>query len=169
MKRVICSAMIIMAAAIALQSQDADAIREWEKSTWRVNMVLADKGLDIPAVQFAVFKNDPVPEFTRDYREFSSRMKREGKDRYTDETSMMSVTWDILFRKITGDELYLLVPGEPNILSSNDVPGKIWLVTKCSSRKGEPVVWVIPVDVKTGVCLDVKFTMENSISLGDIR
>ena len=169
MKRLIAGALIAAAAMFSLHAQDAEAIRDWEETTWRLNIVLEFRELDQQAVQFAVFRNDPVPEFTRTYREFSSRMKDEGRDRYTDEASMMSVTWDIMFRRVTGDELYLLVAGDPNTLSSNDKPGRIWLVTKSSGSNGEPLAWVLACDVETGKGIDGKLTGKNCIYLKDGR
>ncbi len=169
MKKLFSITAIILTVCASLAAQDSEFIREWERTTWRVSILLDDSSLDLPAVQFAVFRSDPVPGFTKNFREFSARMKADGKDVYTDEISMLSVTWDSLFAKVTGDDLYLLVQGEANVLSSNDTDGRIWLVTKSSGRNGEPLVWVIPVDVKTGTGIDVKLTEENCTYLKGIK
>lgn len=48
------------------------------------------------------------------------------------ENAEMRVNWDLVFKNVPGDEVYLLVskPGFSQSLSSDNPSGKKWLVTK---------------------------------------
>src|SRR5208337_5268076 len=77
----------------------------------------------------------------------------------------MKVTWDLGFRKVTGDGLYLLtkLPGNFSAtgLSSNGPGGKKWIVTKTVDIKGKPACWCIPIEVKTGKSINITFSKSN--------
>jgi hypothetical protein len=80
----------------------------------------------------------------------------------------MTVGWDLGFKKVTGDDLYLLVKGpgySRTGMSSNAPGGKKWIVTKTVQIEGKPVCWCIPVEVKTGKSIDVTFDKSNTFDL----
>ena len=85
----------------------------------------------------------------------------------------MVVWWDIGFKNVTGDRLYLLVKRpEQNfsnhMVSSNSPGGKKWIVTKTVNVDGKPVCWCIPVEVKTGEKIDVTFNEKNTFDLKNV-
>ena len=79
----------------------------------------------------------------------------------------MTVAWDLGFRDVTGDKLYLLIsaPFAVQTMSSNGPDGKKWIVTKTVRVKGKPVCWCLPVEVKRGESVHVTLTEENAFDL----
>jgi hypothetical protein len=82
-------------------------------------------------------------------------------------SSQMAVSWDLGFKDVTGDQVYLLTsaPGVSHSLSSNSPDGKIWIVTKIVRIKKKPVCWCIPVEVRTGKEAHVTLNEENTFDL----
>ena len=69
--------------------------------------------LDVPAVQYALFDEDPSARFTTKMRQLKSvysgmLAKAGGERREQSRRSQMSVVWDGLFRTVTGDKVNLL-------------------------------------------------------------
>jgi len=124
---------------------------------WRLGVKLEVPDLDIPAVQCAVFAEDPQNQLREKLR------KTAWADR--------SVLWDLLFRSVTGDEVYLL-GANPNVsmgLASNAPGGKKWLVTKIA-RKGETnYCWSIPFTTAPGQDVTIQLTTQNALRLEDVR
>ena len=79
----------------------------------------------------------------------------------------MTVTWDLGFRQVTGDKVYLLTsaPGITHVVSSNGPAGKKWIVSKIVYLKGAPACWCIPVVVETGKEVHVTLDEKNMFDL----
>lgn len=152
-------AVIMLFFAVSAYSVDENQIREWEKTTWRLSINLKSRKVHGGAVQFAIMEKDPRDSFIKDYKKLKDRAVQEKRYDVESEFSIKLVAWDVQFREINGDEVYLLVKGDMNGFSSNKPDGQYYLVTKATLIKDKPAVWFIPVKVETG--------KENKILLED--
>lgn len=152
-------AVIMLFFAVSAYSVDENQIREWEKTTWRLSINLKSRKVHGGAVQFAIMEKDPRDSFIKDYKKLKDRAVQEKRYDVESEFSIKLVAWDVQFREINGDEVYLLVKGDMNGFSSNKPDGQYYLVTKATLIKDKPAVWLIPVKVETG--------KENKIVLED--
>jgi len=157
MKKILASVIILF--TISAYSLDENQIREWEKTTWRLSINLKSRKVHGGAVQFAIMEKDPRDSFIKDYKKLKDRAVQEKRYDVESEFSIKLVAWDVQFREINGDEVYLLVKGDMNGFSSNKPDGQYYLVTKATLIKDKPAVWFIPVKVETG--------KENKILLED--
>ena len=157
MKKILASVIILF--TISAYSLDENQIREWEKTTWRLSINLKSRKVHGGAVQFAIMEKDPRDSFIKDYKKLKDRAVQEKRYDVESEFSIKLVAWDVQFREINGDEVYLLVKGDMNGFSSNKPEGQYYLVTKATLIKDKPAVWFIPVKVETG--------KENKILLED--
>jgi hypothetical protein len=112
MKKIITSMILFL--AVSAYSADENQLREWERTTWRLNINLTSENLQGGAVQFSITEKDPRDSFRKDYKKLKDRAMLE--KRYDDESefSIKLVAWDVQFRGINGDEVYLLVKGDVN-------------------------------------------------------
>jgi beta-lactamase regulating signal transducer with metallopeptidase domain/protocatechuate 3,4-dioxygenase beta subunit len=149
---------------------DASTMRTFLKSTWRVSMNLDLPELDPPAVQYAILDKDPVPGFRagvqRMRANYQERLDRaEGKAaKDMERSSQMAVLWDLGFKDVTADGLYLLTSGS-SMISSNGSDGWKWIVSKTVRVDGKPICWCIPVEVKKGKEVKVTLTEGNAFDL----
>lgn len=166
MKKIITSMFLFL--AVSAYSADENQLREWERTTWRLNINLTSENLQGGAVQFSITEKDPRDSFRKDYKKLKERAILE--KRYDDESefSIKLVAWDVQFRGINGDEVYLLVKGDVNGFSSNKPEMKYYLVTKATVIKGRPAVWFIPVKVKTGKEKNIVLSDSNILYLDDL-
>jgi len=128
-------------------------------------------------VQFAILAEDPVPAFAVQVERMREH-DREQQKKATGEARReqlravaMEVYWDLGFKKVTGDGLYLLTknPGRftsGTVMSSNGPGGKKWIVTKTVRVDGKPVCWCVPVEVARGKSIDLTFDKSNTFDLG---
>lgn len=157
MKKFIMILLLLVYASAMPQSDEM--IRQWRETTWRLNIVL--KGSPHGgAVQFAVMDHDPVKGFRADCDSLRKKSAKMEKDLSHDEivineTSILSVAWDKQFGDIHGDDLYLLVKGEPCGFSSNARCGRYYIVTKTVMIENKPAAWVIPFSAVTGSEQDI--------------
>jgi len=160
------------AASPASPSAADEDIKRWERTTWRMNIGLDVAGLSPQAVQWAIFDQDPVPDFQARVKRMQSyyRKRIEGATdanaKEMERSIGMAVSWDQGFKQITGDRLYLLALGGAHVISSNGPDGKKWIVSKSVRIKGKPACWCIAVEVKTGESIDVWLTEDNAFNLG---
>ena len=140
---------------------------------WRIKLKLDMPGLSPAAAIWTIFDKDPIPDF-------KERVKRV-KELFTqdiestageEEISIMTnaqirVTWNAVFREVTGDRVYLLsgLPGTAQSFSSDTKPGLKWIVTKVVFVEGKPVCWAVPVEVKSDTMVDVVFDKDSVIDL----
>jgi hypothetical protein len=156
----------------SVSAQDKD-VENWERSTWRITLKLDTPNLVPPAVQWTVLDKDPVPGFGARVKQMQGYHKKqlEGVDDKAKKelirSSQMTVDWDLGFKEVTGDHVYLVTsaPGVHHVLGSNAPGGKKWVVTKIVQIKGNPVCWCLPVTVETGRETQVTLTENNMLDL----
>jgi hypothetical protein len=142
-----------------------------DSAFWSINLKLDTPGLEPLAVQYAILDDDPVPGFQAEVRRMQSYYRKQiatapDEDKKELQRSIsMTVSWDRGFKKITGDELYLLTSdGNPGF-GSNRPEGRKWVVSKIVQIGGKPACWCIPVEVKTGQLVKVTLTEANLFDL----
>jgi len=148
-------------------------MERWKRSTWRMAVNLDTPNLVPPTVQWAVLDKDPVPGFRariKTMQGFYRRQLKRAKDEAETNlarSSQMTVGWNLGFRQVTGDKVYLLTsaPGAFHGLSSNTPDGRKWIVTKIVRIKGKPVCWCIPVEVEVGKRIQVTLGDDNMFDL----
>ena len=98
----------------SLSAAEKEDNKRWQTRTWRIAIRLDMPSLEPPAVQFAVLDNDPVPAYAAQVKKKKSyslqelakadndARKRQRRD------GLMAVWWDIGFREVTADNLWLL-------------------------------------------------------------
>lgn len=161
-------ALILLFFAVSAYPVDENQIREWERTTWRLNINLTSENVQGGAVQFSITEKDPRDSFRKDYKKLKERSIQEKRYDADSEFSLKLVAWDVQFREINGDEVYLLVKGDVNGFSSNKPDMKYYLVTKATVIKGRPAVWFMPVKAKTGKEKNIVLNDSNVIYLDDL-
>lgn len=152
---------------------DEKQIEQWKRSTWRMGIALHAPHLVPPAVQWAVMDHDPLPGFAARVKQVKSQamdqIDKAGdeEEKETARTASMTVSWDLGFKDVKGDNLYLLTsaPIQATVISSNGPDGKKWIVTKTVRIKGKPACWCLPVEVKTGREVHVTLSEDNLFDL----
>ena len=145
--------------SVSAYSQSEEMIREWKKTTWRLNIILTSESVHGGAMQFAIMENDPRDSFKKDYAKLKENSIREKRYNAEAEFSILSVAWDVQFRNVRGDDVNILYKNEMCGFSSNNPVKKYYLVTRTSVVKDKPAVWIIPFEAKIG--------SEQDITLGD--
>ena len=142
--------------------------------TWRMSMSLEGAGLATPAVQWAIFDEDPIPGFEARtkkrqwvYREQLRRAENEAAREDT-RSEWMTMQWDSAFKEIPGDRLNLLTSDTHDPIKSSEPDGKKWIATKVVMAKGKPTCWCMPVEVKYGEEIKVTLTDKNVFDLGSV-
>jgi beta-lactamase regulating signal transducer with metallopeptidase domain len=162
----------------ALSAAEKKDHERWERENWRIGIALDMPGLDPPAVQFAVVDDDPTLRFIAQVQR-SQQYNRQQLGMAEDKTRreqlrkiQMEVDWDLGFREVKGNNLWLLtqrsarkVPHTEHIISSNRPAGKKWVVTKTVCVDGKPACWCIPVEVKKGKQVEVALEKSNTFDL----
>ena len=157
-----------------LSAAEKAEIEQWQGETWRIGVDLDMPSLEPPAVQYAVFDEDPLPAFTALVKRMSGHYRQQLKKADNEarreqlRAIQMTVGWNLGFKKVTGDKLYLLAKGprsSKTTLSSNSPGGKKWIVTKTVRIDGKPVCWCIPVELAKGKRIDITFEKSNTFDL----
>ncbi|MCU0914005.1 MAG: hypothetical protein MUC88_05520 [Planctomycetes bacterium] len=124
---------------------------------WHLELTLEMQGLKPPALQWAVFDEDPLPGFVerleRRRKTLPAAVKAAPEqEEVAARNARISVNWDLAFRKITADEAYLLTPAPRGShgYTTNGPAGPKWIVTKTVMIDGKPHCWCVPVEVKAG-------------------
>jgi len=153
-----------------------DKIQNWKDTTWQIRPALHMPELDPEAVQFAVLESDPIEDYRKVLLQRRDRFRRElseekdSRQRELLKMAQMTGTWDRLFKSITGDQVYLLVPSRSErnqsltratLISSNGPEERRWLTTKIAYRNGTPTCWCIPLDTAIGKSVQVELRNEN--------
>jgi hypothetical protein len=140
---------------------------------WVLGLSLDSPDLTVPAVQWSIFNEDPVPQFKERlkrnrpiHQKLLKNTENEGRMRSM-RAVQISNDWDRAFRKIPGDKVYMLT-GEPlhsQGYSSDGGDAEIWIVTKTVSVHGTPVCWSLHVEVHEGENPQFKLTEKNRVDL----
>jgi len=161
-------AVWLTAMTLPFNSSAADDERPWVIGLW-----LDSPDLPVPAVQWTIFDEDPVPGFKQTLirnRNIHQKMLKsaEGEGRKRSLRSIqMSGDWDRSFKRVTGDKVYMLTgaPGHSQGYSSDGGDGDKWIVTKTVSVHGTPVCWCLHVEVHQGETIQLKLTEKNRFDL----
>lgn len=160
-----------------------DTHQEWEKSTWRIHPAINAPGLEPEVVQFALLESDPMKDFrtilTQDRERYRNAIKnvQDPRQRLQLKAAQMAGTWDRLFKAITGDQVYLLVPStnkkigsmaKTHVISSNSPAGTKWLATKIAFRNETPTCWSIRVETAIGKSVKIDLLNENAIDIAKL-
>ena len=144
-----------------------------DEKPWVIGLSLDSPDLPVPAVQWAIFNEDPVPQFKERLRrnrnihqKLLKNSQNEGRMRSM-RAAQISSDWDRAFRRVPGDKVYMLT-GEPlhsQGYSSDGGDGEKWIVTKTVSVHGTPVCWCLHVEVHEGETIQLKLTEKNRFDL----
>ena len=148
-------------------------MKEWKQSTWRISLNLDMPDLIPPAVQWAVFDEDPLPRFKAELQRWGNLHRRRISEitdinkREMARSAQIGVSWDLLFKSVTGDQVYLLTsaPGTAHMISSNEPKVQIWIATKVVQVNRKPFCWSLPVETKIGTEIAVTLTKENALNV----
>ncbi len=139
--------------------------------TWRLAISIDDSQRVRSAVQYGIFDTDPVPGFKARFKSVVRYLQGQDTPANTIEkraSSLASACWDLSFKEVTGDRVYLVVrsPNATDVLhGSNSSDGKKWLVTKITEVNGKPVCWCVPIEVQTGRQIEVVLSENNMFDL----
>jgi peroxiredoxin/outer membrane lipoprotein-sorting protein len=131
-------------------------LKEWKKMVWIVKIMLDTLDSKTPAIQYAAFDYNPIPNFRENVKSDASIYNEIMAGTQNDERksglrrAAIRINWDKEFENIGGDKVYLITRGSVNTISSNGTPSKLWLVTKLVYENDEPFCWSIPVEPEIG-------------------
>jgi len=142
---------------------------------WTLELSLEMPELAPPALQWAVFDEDPLALFGERVGRRSAiyaATVNAAPDARKElvRQAQISVAWDVAFRKITADELYLLAPAPRGTYSyaTNSPAGKKWIVTKTVTIDKKPCCWCVPVESGGEEEISIVFDKTNIIDLTQI-
>jgi len=157
----------------SVSAQDEDVERCPKRSTWQVGLTLDTPNLVPPAVQWTILDKDPVPGFrarvkrAQSYHRKRLERAKDEAEKKQERSIQMTVDWNLGFKVVTGDKVYLLAssPGVSHSITSNGPDGRKWIVTKIVQIKRKPVCWCLPIEVKMGKTNQVTLTEDNIFGL----
>jgi hypothetical protein len=139
---------LLATALLVVQAPPAAA-----QDVWRLRLELADPELHPQAVQVALVDWDPLVAFAAQSERMSAFLESQlanatdDGERLRQRRSHVSVAWNMGFREVTGDELYLLAAesgGSGMSFTANTPDGPRWLIAKVRRIEGAPVCWSLP-------------------------
>ena len=165
--------MMIWSVSTIAQNKD---IEHSKRSTWQMDLKLDTPNLVPPAVQWTILDKDPVPGFGARVKKMQKHYKKhleQAKNKVSKEiicSSQMMISWDLGFKGVTGDNVYLLTSAQDvaHSFQSNAPDGKKWIVTKTVMIKGKPVCWCLPIKVKFGKEIEITLTENNTLDLDSL-
>jgi hypothetical protein len=151
-------------------SADDNSVRN---DRWDLELTLDAPDIIPPAVQWAIFDTDPVHYFRFEifhYREVLRKQLRESNDEALSRRIQATATWDGLFNKIKGDQVYLLYskPNSDHSLTSNGNGGARWIVTKTRNTENGPYCWRLPVNLIPGHKTKIVLSESNAFNLDSL-
>ncbi|HXX63572.1 MAG TPA: hypothetical protein VEO56_07205 [Bacteroidota bacterium] len=133
-------------------SQQSHSMDEFRKGTWRLKISLDAPFLNPPAVLWALFPEDPRKRFLEDLQRMRASFQKQVEavaDAAIREQILRSqpaVTWDHLFKSVSGDKVGLLTdaPEIVHLISATDSGGEKWIVTKAVQTRSQVLCWCVP-------------------------
>lgn len=135
---------------------------------------LQASALKVPAVQWAVFTDDPRSRLRADLvrlqRLVHERRVEQGNAPAMPEAAHLAAVWDRLFSSIPGDRVLMLMPiPERQFVKSDDASGQRWIVTKAVRKDSNAYCWCIPLDAATsGRGPSITLGDANALNLADV-
>lgn len=146
-----------------------------DKTTWTLEQSLEMPGLNPPAVQWAIFDEDPMPAFIQclDEKRESLAARLNAADSRTKtivRDAQIQAAWDLMFRRITADQLYLLTPAPRGTfcLTANTPSGRKWLVTKVVTIDKKAFCWCMPIETNAGETIQIVLNQDNILDLTEV-
>jgi hypothetical protein len=142
----------------------------------KVGLDLNKEEMHPPALMFAVFSNDPIPQFINRIKRMHNTYTKQF-DNETDHNKRESLritqieaTWEMGFYDIKGSDVYLLFPTSnlSQVVSANSPEGKKWVVTKWLYYQGKNICWAVPVDVGANKSINLMLTANNALDLDSL-
>ena len=144
----------------------------WPSDAWRLRLRLSVPSLDPPAVQYGVFSEDPHRRFSSDLRRVEQVYQQklaeadDPEKRQALRRIQLAGVWNHLFRALTADQVYLLVPTcTDTALMSNAPAGAKWLVTKPVQINARPFCWSVPFEAIPGEEVEITLAENNLLDL----
>lgn len=133
---------------------------------WVVEVTLDSPDLKTPAVQWAIFSEDPVQQYRATLKRIRNALSNptENTGAATRTKAQMIAAWDGVFKAVTGDRVNLLTTA-PQGWSSDSEDGPRWIATKTVNIRGEPVCWCERIDAQKGASFVISFTPNNRFDL----
>ena len=144
-----------------------DARRELPEGTWCLRLSLERQAADEPAVQFAVFSEDPRSPFRANVRTLEQLDKAEARDTGGGRGRLLAC-WNRVFRTISGDRVYMLTSATENALTTNEPGGQKWVATKPVRSGTAECCWCIPFEAAVGQVTQIGFDSQNRTNLADL-
>lgn len=144
-----------------------------KKTICHIPITLDIPDIDVPAFQWAIFEQDPVPDFgTRVIEQltnwYTARIEAITNPDERDEfrKTMMHNIWVDGFADIPGNKVYLYrgtlgVDYWYNTMKE----GNYWFVTKTIDEKGRMLCWSLPLKTRLGTQIDLVLTEDNALDL----
>lgn len=157
---------------------NAEPVRsvDWPKDAWSLHLELVVPKSSLPAIQYAIFPEDPIPRF----RAILGRMEKtwqiqlnqigDEKKRQTTKVFQRVWVWNHLFRTVPGDEVGLLASESADLtLMSSTSPGKKWVASKPVPLEDRWLSWSIPFEAVAGREAKVRLSEDNALDLQTIE
>ncbi len=121
-----------------------EEIAKIEKETWAITIIADVTDLYSPGIQYSFISENPIPIFKANFESDSTS---------DDLPIKLAASWNLIFKKVTGDKVELLPSKTKDQLTigSNISWGKKWFITKTVSKtNGATLCWCIPIQVQIG-------------------
>jgi peroxiredoxin len=154
------------------KSQKSTIAEELDQQFWSVAVLLDMPDLKPPALQYAFFDYDPIPEFLERVKAYGihhdAMLERARDEREKEDFRKTAIrrTWDGMFNDIPGTDVGLLMGGSSR--SSNGPPNMLWFVTKIRFIDQDPLCWCIPVKPEMAKKITIVLNNKNSFNITEI-
>jgi hypothetical protein len=154
---------------------EAQGQATWPANTWRLRLCLDISSSRLPAIQYAIFCEEPIAKFkavlSRMEKPWAEQLNQidDAQKRHTVKELQRASAWKHLFRSVPGDEVYLLIPGSSDIaLMSNALAAKKWVVSMPVQIEGRRLCWSVPFEAVAGSETAINLTEDTALDLAMI-
>lgn len=144
----------------------------WPNDAWRLRLLFQAASLSPPAIQYAIFSEEPIVRFLADLARVRCTCRVQLNDihdineRRARRQIQLAGVWERLFRAVRGDEVHLAVPGcSELVLMSNAPAGKKWFVTKTVEVGARRCCWSVPFEAVAGHEAAVSLREDDALDL----
>lgn len=146
---------------------------------WIMTIIADIPTTDRHAIQLAILEFNPteafVIEFSDEYLKEALKTAKTDKEKDVQITIATMVNWNILFKKVTADKLYLMNEKDTCHYTETDSDGmsmghskNLWLTLKAFTIDGKPFCYAVPFVVSDGSKQTCKLDSTNLISLIEV-
>ena len=119
---------------------------------------------DEPALQFAVFAEDPRLQFKANLATLQALDKGDARDSGGGR-GRLCACWSRAFRTIPGDRVYMVPRAGEIAVTTSEQGGPKWLATKWVHRGEADSCWCIPFDAEVGHVIQIALDSGNRTDL----